>query len=134
MTPFNHTSWLVIGTALCVGGLLPTAGGARDQAGCVTESFTGAAVGRADANVGAGMRVDIHVAAWTVERDKDRLVRVLAERGAAAFVHALEDTGLSLGEVPVGGGRPSPLRFAWQERLDDGGRRLLLITDRPPSV
>lgn len=31
--------------------------------------------------------------------------------------------------IAAAAGRAYPLRFAWQEPLDDGGRRLLLITD-----
>jgi hypothetical protein len=129
MTPFNHTSRLLTGAGLCAALLLPISAGG-EQAGCASESFTGAAVIRFDADAGAGLRIDISVASWTAEREKDRLVRVLAEQGAATFANALRDVGMPLGEIRAVGRLPSPLRFAWQERLDDGGRRLLLITDR----
>ncbi len=129
MIPFNRTRRLLTASGLCAALLLPISAGA-DQSGCASESFTGAAVNRFDADVAAGLRIDIYVANWTVEREKDRLVRVLAEHGEAAFANALRDAGMPLGEIRAVGRLPSPLRFAWQERLDDGGRRLLLITDR----
>ena len=129
MTPSNRTSRLLTAAGFCAALLLPISAGG-DQAGCAPESFTAAAVSRADGDAGAGLRIDISVAAWTVEREKIRLVGVLMERGASAFANALGET-MPIGEIRAAGRRPAPLRFAWQERLDDGGRRLLLITDRP---
>jgi hypothetical protein len=129
MIPFNRTRPMLTGACVCAALLLPIATGARAQTGCAPESFTAAAVSRADGDAGAGLRIDIHVAAWTVEREKIRLVHALAERGTAAFANALAES-MPVGEIRAAGRRPSPVRFAWQERLDDGGRRLLLITDR----
>jgi hypothetical protein len=130
MAPIIRTNRLLTGAGLCAALLLPICA-AAGQAGHAPERFTAAAVSRSDADKAAGLRVDIDVNAWTVERDKMRLVRVLLERGAAAFANALKDSGMPVGEIRAGGQRPSPIRFAWQELLDDGGRRLLLITDQP---
>lgn len=74
--------------------------------------------------------VTIRINRWTSEADDQRLLATLREDGQDAFLNALLD------QKPVGSiGTPVSLRYdffyARQGPLDGGGRRIMLITDRP---
>jgi hypothetical protein len=103
------------------------------QTGCVPEDFTAWAVNRGPSALSMSSAVDIHVARWSTEREKDRFARTLLDRGPGALLEALRQAD------PVGAIRtpitlPDDIIFAWQELQADGGRRIILITDRPMVV
>lgn len=111
-------------------------------------ALQGAAVGQESANAtvdeefeailtnisnvgGAGLTpVTIRITRWTSDEDEQRLLETLRNKGQDAFLNALLD------QKPVGSiGTPVSLRYdfyyARQGRLDGGGRRIMLISDRP---
>jgi hypothetical protein len=103
------------------------------QTGCVPEDFTAWAVNRGPSALYMSSAVDIHVARWSTEREKDRLARTLLDRGAKALLEALRRAD------PVGAIRTpmtltDDIMFAWQELQADGTRQIILITDRPMVV
>jgi hypothetical protein len=103
------------------------------QTGCVPEDFTAWAVNRGESALFLASAVDIHLVRWSTEREKDRFARTLLNHGPAAVLQAFRDS------APVGAIRtpmtfPYDLLFAWQEPLVDGGRRIVLITDRAMVV
>lgn len=74
--------------------------------------------------------VTIRINRWTSEADDQRLLATLRKDGQDAFLNVLLD------QKPVGSiGTPVSLRYdffyARQGPLDGGGRRIMLITDRP---
>jgi len=103
------------------------------QAGCASEDFTAWAVNRGPSAFFLTTIVDIHVARWSTEREKDRFVRALLDEGPAALQRTFRQSS------PVGAIRspvtfPDDIVFAWQEPSLDGGRRIVLITDRPMAL
>jgi hypothetical protein len=113
--------------------LLPVANpAARAQTGCPPEQFTAAAINTGH-TVLLASRVDIRVTRWSTEREKDGLARTLLDRGPEALLLALREAA-SVGEIRTPNTLPYDLRFAWQERGDDGGRRIILIADWPMTI
>jgi hypothetical protein len=83
-------------------------------------------------NVGAAglTPVSIRITRWTPDEEDAQLLAVLRKDGQDAFLRELLDLD------PVGSiGTPVSLRYdffyARQSPTDDGGRRIMLITDRP---
>jgi hypothetical protein len=77
--------------------------------------------------------VDLHVDRYSTDEERDRLLSVLKERGEDALLSALQ-------KLPVVGyiRTPESLRydvhFARQHPLAEGGRRIVLLTDRHMST
>lgn len=72
----------------------------------------------------------IRITRWTPDEDHERMMGVLREKGQDAFLRELTD------QEPVGSiATPTSLKYdffyARQEPLDEGGRRIFMITDRP---
>ena len=110
---------------LSLGGIRVSA-----QTGCVPEDFSAWAVNRGSNVIFPMSIVEIHIDRWSTEREKDRFARTLLNRGPATLLQALRDA------APVGVIRnpltvPDDVLFAWQEPVVDGGRRIIVITDRP---
>ena len=86
-------------------------------------------------NVGrAGLTpVNLHISRWTPEDEKVRLLSILRNQGQDAFLRALVDVK-SVGWIAT----PTSLRYdffyAQSTTTDDGGHRILLITDRPMQM
>jgi hypothetical protein len=87
-------------------------------------------------NVGrAGLTpVNIHISRWTPDDDQARLMNVLRKDGQEAFLRELVDEK-SVGWIAT----PTSLRYdflyarSWSTG-EDGGRRIMLITDRPMEI
>lgn len=83
---------------------------------------------------GAGLTpVTIRIKRWTSDADDRQLLETLRKGGQNAFLDALLD------QKPVGSiGTPVSLRYdfyyARQEPLKGGGRRIMLISDRPMQM
>jgi len=76
--------------------------------------------------------VDIVIERWSTDAERDRLFAALREGGTEALLEALQDID-RIGHLQSPGTLGYPLRFAHEIPLPDGGRRLLLATDRPIS-
>jgi hypothetical protein len=124
----NVAALCVVVTMLFVAGTSP-----RAQTGCVAEDFTASAVNRGKSAIFLASSVDIHIARWSTETEKDRFARTLLNHGTDMLLKALKDTN-RVGQIRTPHTFPYDLQFAWQEPLEDGGRRIILITDRPMVV
>lgn len=109
--------------------LVPAVGAQNE----VEESFS--AILTNISNVGAtGLTpVDIKITRWTGPEANERLLSILRDQGQDAFLRALQD------EKTVGWiATPTSLRYdfyyAIQTPLEGGGRRIMLITDRPMQI
>lgn len=85
-------------------------------------------------NVGAAglTPVTIRITRWTGDEENEQLLGTLREKGQARFLNALLDA------EPVGSiGTPTSLKYdffyARQSPLKEGGRQIMLISDRPMS-
>jgi hypothetical protein len=126
----SHKHLHPVVTAVCVIAVLaPLTSTNSVQSGCGPENFTAAAVIREGAVVLAA-GVDINIERWSSEGQKDRFARTLLDRGPAALLEALR-TAEVVGQLRSPNTFLYDFQFAWQEPLEDGGRRIILIGDRP---
>jgi hypothetical protein len=120
-----------LGISLCAAALLAASGGLIAQTMGEKEEFSATAI-RSD-NLGSGAaRLLIRVERWSTEAERARLAEALLTKGADALLELLRD------QKPVGTIRTPDslgydLRYAHQEPAEDGGRRIVLATDRPIS-
>jgi hypothetical protein len=77
--------------------------------------------------------VDIRVTRWSTPGETERLLTTLKEKGPEALLEAVRDEQ-SVGSIRTPGNLAYDLRYAHQEMLGDGMRRIVLITDRPISM
>lgn len=96
------------------------------------EEFTAFAVNMGSYTVGTTANLIFSVSRWTPQAERDRLFAVLKEKGAEAFLSALQHTD-RVGYLRTPQSVGYELRLALQEPGKDGGRRILLATDRPVS-
>jgi hypothetical protein len=96
--------------------------------------LTANAVGTGGALTGpvAG-QLDITVTRWSTAGETERLIATLKQKGPEALLEAVRDAR-SVGRIGTPGNLAYDLRYASQEMLDDGMRRIVLITDRPMSI
>lgn len=83
-------------------------------------------------NVGAtgATPVTIRVTRWTPDDEHARLMGILAKDGNEAFTRELQGVK-ETGSIGVPQELAYPLLYARQVRTQEGGRKIMLITDRP---
>ena len=94
--------------------------------------LTAFAINMSNVATGANAQVDININRWSTEAERQKLITAFVEKGPTKLLDALQD------QKPVGIFKlPNrlgyDLRFARQIPLADGGRRLVILTDRPIS-
>jgi hypothetical protein len=117
---------MLLATAATVG--LVSAGVAGQTRG-VPEEFTAVAVAANNISSGAGT-VLISVDRWSIEAEQTGLVRTLREKGPRAMFDALQDMR-PVGRIRTPDSLGYDLRYAQQTPAEDGGRRIVIATDRP---
>lgn len=88
------------------------------------------AVNMSNVATGANADVDINITRWSTEAERQKLITAFVEKGPTKLLDALQD------QKPVGIFKlPNrlgyDLRFARRIPLEDGGQRLVILTDRP---
>ncbi len=94
------------------------------------ETFRAFAVNLSNVNAPAAGQVDIVVDRWTSDPQRDKLTETFQKQGAKALVKALRDQP-AVGSIRTPGALAYDLRYARQLPGEDGGRRIILATDRP---
>ena len=95
------------------------------------EEFTATAV--ANNNLGAGIgRVIMRVTRWSTEAERGLLANTLLKSGPEKLLDVLQDQK-SVGTIRTPDSLGYDLRYAHQEPGEDGGRRIVIATDRPIS-
>jgi hypothetical protein len=90
------------------------------------ERYTAAAI---NMNRGAAGTIEITVNRWSSDKDRDRLMSVLMEKGPDKLLDVLQDMprmGYFRAPTSVGW----DIHFARKLPLPDGGERVVLVTDR----
>ena len=79
-------------------------------------------------------RVEIVIERWSSEHDRDALISTLKDKGSDAMLSALQKLP-RVGYIRRGGGGTIgwDLHFARERKLEDGGRQIVVATDRPMS-
>jgi hypothetical protein len=83
-------------------------------------------------NVGTGATatVDINITRWSSDAERDRLMGIFKEKGPDALLEALRDVP-PVGTIRTPDSLAYDLRFSRELPGEDGGRQIILATDRP---
>lgn len=101
----------------------------RAQTSGEKESFTAVAIVNDNLGSGAG-NVLIDVTRWSTDAERAKLVSTLLELGPKELLSELRDSRPT-GTIRTPDSLAYDLRFSHQIPLEDGGRRIVLATDRP---
>ena len=100
--------------------------------------ITAFAVNMSNIATGANAVVDIRINQWSTEEERERLIATMLEKGQDQLLRELTRTPVK-GRFRIPGIQgPDPhqlrlgydLHYAWQTPLPDGGRRIVIATDR----
>lgn len=106
-----------------------TGGAIQAQTHGQPEEFSATAI--VNNNLGAGMdRVIIRVTRWSTEAERGLLTRTLLKSGPRELLDVLQDQK-SVGTIRTPDRLGYDLRYAHQEPGEDGGRDIVIATDRP---
>lgn len=95
----------------------------------VPEEFTAVAVQNDTLGSGAGT-VLIRITRWSTETERMQLVNTLTTKGPDALLEALQETK-PVGTIRTPDSLGYDLHYAHQVAGEDGGRRIVIATDRP---
>ena len=123
----NVRTTLALTTALATAWL--ATGWASAQTQGVREDFTAIAVVNNNLGSGAGT-VQIQITRWSTEAERNALVTTLREQGPMKLLDALRDMR-PVGIIKTPDSLGYDLRYAHQTKADEGGRRIVIATDRP---
>jgi hypothetical protein len=93
------------------------------------EQFTAVAIVNNTMQTGAGTVV-ISVDRWSTESEREQLVSTLVNKGPRALIDRLHDIR-PVGRIRTPDSIGYDLRYAHQTTGEDGGRRIVIATDRP---
>jgi hypothetical protein len=85
-----------------------------------------------DLNSGRTGPVQISVTRWSTPAERKTLTQTLFKDGQDALLNTLRDMR-SVGRINTPGNIGWDLRYAEERKLPDGGREIILATDRPMS-
>jgi hypothetical protein len=109
--------------------LLALAGGAVAQTIGEPERFTAFAVNMGSIGRGGANTVTIEIERWSTEAERDALIKAFQEKGPDGLLKALQKTK-RVGYMRLPNSLGYDLRFARQVPGEDGGRRIVIATDR----
>lgn len=93
------------------------------------ERFTAVAIVNNNLGSGAGV-VQIDITRWSTQSERTELLNVLKKSGAEKLLDTLQDMR-PVGTIKTPDSLGYDLRYANQTSLPEGGRRIVLATDRP---
>ena len=122
-----HTTRLgrlaVISTLLLIGSW------AAAQTHGEREEFTAVAIVNNNLGSGAGT-VQIQINRWSTDAERTTLVNTLLQKGPNALLEELRDAR-AVGTIRTPDSLGYDLRYAHQVPTEEGGRRIVIATDRP---
>ena len=105
-------------------------GGAQVASNSEREVFTALAVNISNVGRTGATSIDIVIERWTGDPERDRLLAVFKKGGPDALLNALRDTK-RVGSIRTPDSLAYDLHYARQMPGEDGGRRIVIATDRP---
>jgi hypothetical protein len=93
------------------------------------EEFTAVAIANNNIQTGAGT-VLISIERWSTNAERERFASTLMNKGPRALIDMLQDTR-PVGRIRTPDSLGYDLRYAHQTPGEDGGRRIVIATDRP---
>lgn len=125
----RKTGLVVLGALLALGPAIA----ARAQTSGQAERLTAWAVNMSNVGSGANATVEIVINRWSTEAERTSLINLFVEKGPAALLGGLQKAQ-AVGYIRLPNSLGYDLRFARQVPLDEGGRRIVIATDRPISM
>ena len=117
---------MTLACGVLVAGGLPAPGGA--QARDTPHRYSATAV-----NMGSGLsvagRVFIHIDRWSSARERERLLTAFRTMGQDHLLDVLQGSP-AVGSIRLSNTTVWDLRYAFESALSQGGRRIVLATDR----
>jgi hypothetical protein len=120
--------WLICIAAL--GTLIPAGAAPRAQTQGDPEEFTAFAINMGALTGGGTAQLIININKWNSQAERDALFSVLKEKGQEALLNQLR-RAKSVGTLRTPNSIGYDLRLALEEPGKEGGRRVLVVTDRP---
>jgi len=105
-------------------------GAAQVASNSEREVFTALAVNISNVGATGATSIDIVIERWTGDPERDRLIAVFKKGGPDALLNALRDTK-RVGSIRTPDSLAYDLHYARQTPGEDGGRRIVIATDRP---
>jgi hypothetical protein len=105
-------------------------GAAQVASNSEREVFTAFAVNTSNVGRAGATSIDIVIERWTGDPERDRLLAVFKKGGPDALLNALRDTK-RVGSIRTPDSLAYDLHYARQMPGEDGGRRIVIATDRP---
>jgi hypothetical protein len=132
----RKTTWTLIAGTVAAGVLWT----AMPQAQTNQEKLeiSAFAVNMSNIATGSNAQVQLTVNSWSTAEERERLITTVLEKGSDALLRELQKAPVK-GRFRIPTARqPDPhhlalgldLHYAWQSPLDDGGRRIVIATDR----
>ena len=115
--------------AMLIGAVLIGSAAIGAQTLGTKERFTAVAIVNNNLGSGAGI-VQIDVTRWSTSAERTTLLNTLRKDGAEKLLGVLQDQ-TSVGTIKTPDSLAYDLRYANQIPLPEGGRRIVLATDRP---
>jgi hypothetical protein len=119
----------VVSSCVFIAILSATLSHIRAQTLGEAEDFTAIAIVNNSSASGAGT-VLIHISRWSSEMERARLIGTLQKKGPDQLLDELEDMQ-PVGTIRTPDSLAYDLRYAHEQPGADGGRQIVLATDRP---
>jgi hypothetical protein len=126
----KHIRTWVVAVSLVITMFLLT-GAAATQSNQPAERFTAFAVSLGGMRQESGASaVDITIDRWSTDAERQRLIEILQAKGPGELLEALRDMK-QVGNIRTPDSLGYPLHYAHQTPTEEGGRRIVIATDRP---
>jgi hypothetical protein len=113
--------------------LIVTASGLLLAAGAV-ERFTATAVTVPKAGLRpVSVTIEIVIDRWSTDAERDRLIEAIEKKGSSAALDLIRSLP-SIGHISTSTSSGTSLRFAHARPTSEGGRQIIIATERPMSV
>ena len=132
----RKTTWMFIAGTVAAGVLWTATPQAQtNQEKLEISAF---AVNMSNIATGSNAQVQLTINSWSTAEERERLITTVLEKGSDALLRELQKAPVK-GRFRIPTARqPDPhhlalgldLHYAWQSPLDDGGRRIVIATDR----
>ena len=115
--------------AACAVALL-TAPVMRGQSNAPPEEFTAFAIYMGSISTGATSQMILNISRWSSDSEQEQFVATLKEKGQQGLLSAFR-RGKPVGTIRTPQSVGYDLQLAYQEPAPEGGRRIIIATDRP---
>lgn len=116
--------------AVCLCAALAAPVAAQVASNSPREAYTAFAVNMSNVGATGATALDIVIERWTTDAQRDRLMEIFKKKGPEGLLDELRDLP-RVGYLRTPDSLAYDLHYAREMKGEDGGRRIVLITDRP---